>query len=299
VANLEFLLLAMRAIGARHPISNHFTAQLELDMDAAGINDAVPLPCPMPVFEKSNAQNIPTNGIFADRRDQSMTVEDLTSPTTGSSDHVTFTRVLEDLTNSNIAAGFHKPGSANQNAHTFVHPVVPYFVREMNRREKELETDQNTLKGSGGGRTESAPAWASQASGENGFQVSSDALSPFDQVPAAPMDDTPSSDSSSTNMQGTSSTMQPNSNTTQYPFRNVDPSNYGSKSYGIFQADLTSYQDSSRWGMQNPILGFNDSGQGENSLQDDFSGFNNNGQSGVEFHDFVGDGSWNPGPLPE
>lgn len=289
----------MRAIGVRHPITNHFTAQLELDMGAAGINDAVPLPCPMPVFEKSNARNVPTNGIFADRRDQSMTVEDLTSSTAGSSDHVTFTRVLEDLTNTNIAAGFHKPGRSDQNAHTFMHPVVPYFVREMNRREKELETDQNTPKGSKGGRTESAPAWAFQASGENGFQVSSDAFSPFDQVPAAPMGDTPSSDSSSTNMQGTSSTMQPNSNTTQYPFRHVDPSNRGSKPYGIFQADLTSYQDSPGWGMQDPILGFNDSGQGENSLQDDFSGFDNNGQSGVEFHDFIGAGPWNPGPLPE
>ena len=37
IANLEFLLAALRAIGRRHSITNHFTAQLELDLDGSGI----------------------------------------------------------------------------------------------------------------------------------------------------------------------------------------------------------------------------------------------------------------------
>jgi hypothetical protein len=296
VANLEFLLLAMGAIGVRHPITNHFTAQLELDMDAAGINDQVPLPCPAPVFDKTDTRNISLSGILADRRNRSVTVEDLTSSSPSPSGHVTLTQVLEDLTNSNIAAGFHEKDPA----HAYMHPVVPYFVREMNRREKEMDTDQNNPKVSNDKSTESTTAWASQASGETGFQVSSDPFRSFDQVPGAPMGDTPSSDSSSSNMmQGTPNKMQPNSNTTQYPFRHIDPSNRGTKSYGIFQADLTSYQDSPGWGMQEAIPGFNHSGQGGDGLQDDFSGFDINGQSGVEFHGFIGDGSWNTGPLPE
>ena len=36
-ANLEFLVAAMTAIGSRHSITKHFTAQLELDIEASGI----------------------------------------------------------------------------------------------------------------------------------------------------------------------------------------------------------------------------------------------------------------------
>ena len=37
MANLEFLLAAMSAIGNRHSITKHFTAQLELDIEGSGI----------------------------------------------------------------------------------------------------------------------------------------------------------------------------------------------------------------------------------------------------------------------
>jgi hypothetical protein len=38
ISNLEFLVAAMYTIGRRHPITNHFTAQLELDIETAGID---------------------------------------------------------------------------------------------------------------------------------------------------------------------------------------------------------------------------------------------------------------------
>ena len=37
ITNLEFLLAAMKAIGNRHSITNHFTAQLEIDIESSGI----------------------------------------------------------------------------------------------------------------------------------------------------------------------------------------------------------------------------------------------------------------------
>src|ERR1700709_625103 len=36
--NLEFLLSAMRALGSKHSIVQHFTAQVELDIESSGIN---------------------------------------------------------------------------------------------------------------------------------------------------------------------------------------------------------------------------------------------------------------------
>jgi hypothetical protein len=37
MANLEFLIAAMKALSKRHPITEHFVAQLELDIGASGI----------------------------------------------------------------------------------------------------------------------------------------------------------------------------------------------------------------------------------------------------------------------
>lgn len=41
-ANLDFLLVAMKQIGKRHTITDHFTAQLEFDIEVAGIRNFVP-----------------------------------------------------------------------------------------------------------------------------------------------------------------------------------------------------------------------------------------------------------------
>lgn len=38
MTNLEFLIAAMKALSKRHPITEHFVAQLELDIGASGIS---------------------------------------------------------------------------------------------------------------------------------------------------------------------------------------------------------------------------------------------------------------------
>jgi hypothetical protein len=67
ITNLEFVLAAMRAIGNRHPITNHFTAQLELDIESSGLKVQPRLP------------NIPMNGIIPSRDGAPMSVDDIRS----------------------------------------------------------------------------------------------------------------------------------------------------------------------------------------------------------------------------
>jgi hypothetical protein len=132
VTNLEFLLLAMRAIGTRHSITNHFTAQLELDMNAAGINDSV-AECPVS-FDNYSKFSVPNRfGEFN---------------AYPSSSRPSMTEVLEDLNNSNIAAGFHKKDQTLLSIAGGQPKIVPYFIHEMNRREKESSSEQNTRIGS-------------------------------------------------------------------------------------------------------------------------------------------------------
>ena len=260
----------MRAIGTRHSITNHFTAQLELDMNAAGINDSV-AECPVS-FDNYSKFSVPNRfGEFN---------------AYPSSSRPSMTEVLEDLNNSNIAAGFHKKDQTLLSIAGGQPKIVPYFIHEMNRREKESSSEQNTRIGSSTGGNEPTADWTHQQA----FPVTTDNFS----------SDTPSSDSSSSKMQGNSNTTPPESNMKSYPYRHIDPSNHGAKPYGIFQADLTSFGDiPAGWDMQNDISGLGNGVQGRTGMNNDFSGFGNNEQPGAEFHDFVGDGPWNTGPLPE
>jgi hypothetical protein len=253
----------MRAIGARHTITNHFTAQLELDMNAAGINDSVG-ECPV------SFDNYPK--VSAPYRFGEFNAYPLSS-------RPSMTEVLEDLTSSNIASGFHKKDHSLLSIAGGQPKIIPYFIHEINRREQELNSEQNTRIGSISGD------WAHQQA----FPATTDNFS----------SDTPSSDSSSSKMQGNSNTTPPESNTKSYPYRHIDPSNHGTKSYGIFQADLTSFGDiPAGWDMQNDISSLGNGVQGRAGMND-FSGFDNNEQPGAEFHDFIDDGPWNTGPLPE
>lgn len=274
----------MRAIGTRHSITNHFTAQLELDMNAAGVIDKVagcpdsiqPYPAKLPVSRR--------------------TFETLNTSYATSRPSPTMTDVLEDLTGSNVAAGFQKP---EDGFHSFgqAPTIIPYFVTDMKRREKEITADQNTRKDSSGGGAESTAAFDSHI---HGFPVSTDACCPFEQSSSVPSGDTPSSDSSGSNrMQGTSNTTPPDLNLKSYPYRHIDPSNHGTKPYGIFQADLTSFGDvPAGWDIQND-MGFGSGDQGGTGAQTDFSAFDNNVQSGAGFHDFIGDAPWNTGSRPQ
>jgi len=275
VTNLEFLVLAMRAIGVKHSITNHFTAQLELDMNAAGVSHSMPecppsvtiypakLPVPMRIFDELNTS-------FATSRP-------------------TMTDVLEDLTGSNIAAGFSKEKQPSPSVGGFT--ILPYV---MNGIEQGLpyQRDQKARKGPSNAKTDSSAAWVSEI---HGFVTGADAVCPFEQ--SIPTGDTPSSDSSnSTKMQGDSNTTPPESKARAYPYRHVDPSNHGAKPYGIFQADLTSFDDlPADWDAQNNTINFGNDPQTGNRANNDFTGFDENDRPGAEFHDFIGDGSWGSG----
>jgi hypothetical protein len=265
---------------------HHFTAQLELDMNAASVNDKL-AECPA---------NINLYGNHSDKLLAPMRIfEELNSSYSTSRKSPSMTDVLEDLTNGNIAAGFRKKD-------TEPHPFsgqpysTPYFIRELHRREKELNADQNTQKASSGGGTESTPAFTAHI---HGFPVTTDAFCASEQDSSVPTGDTPSDSSSSNKMQGNSNTTPPDLNAKSYPYRHIDPSNHGSKSYGIFQADLTSFGDlPAGWDGQNNLPGLGIGDLGGSGAQSDFSGFDN-GQDGVEFNDFIRADSWNTGHLPE
>lgn len=69
--SLEFLLAAMRAIGEKHSITQHFTAQLELDIEGAGLPG-----CDNSTGKGGAVPNTPMNGLLADREGLPMTVGD-------------------------------------------------------------------------------------------------------------------------------------------------------------------------------------------------------------------------------
>ncbi len=85
LSHLEFILAAMQALSIRHTVTKHFSAQLELDMDAAGIR---PITSPPPVLDPCHVPNIPLNGILAERNGKPMTVADLKSFTTPESSNL-------------------------------------------------------------------------------------------------------------------------------------------------------------------------------------------------------------------
>ncbi|KAE9367686.1 hypothetical protein N431DRAFT_444787 [Stipitochalara longipes BDJ] len=275
--DLEFLVLAMRAIGTKHSITNHFTAQLELDMNAAGVSDTITecpvsmqyypakLPVPMRIFDDLNTS-------FATSRPS-------------------MTDVLEDLTNHNIAARFKgdKPPSSFQGIN-----IVPYVMNNIKERQRELGRDQTAQQGSSSSKTESSRAWTGIS---HGFPLETGAACPFEQDFSVPTGDTPSSDSSSSNkMQGGSDSTTPEPNARSYPYRHIDPSNHGAKPYGIFQADLITFGDLPvEWDVQNNTINFGNGTQEGNAANNDFTGFDNNGQPGADFHDFIGEGPWNSG----
>lgn len=72
IANLEFLISAMKSIGTKHSVTNHFTAQIELDMMAAGIGTSL-----QPSVEAREMPSLPIAGIDPDRRGMPMTYDNL------------------------------------------------------------------------------------------------------------------------------------------------------------------------------------------------------------------------------
>ncbi|TVY37892.1 Citrinin biosynthesis transcriptional activator [Lachnellula occidentalis] len=78
LANLEFLVAAMKALSKRHPVTKHFAAQLELDIEASGIHMPGLSSSPETLQKLSTGfPNTPMNGIVAERRGVPMSVAEL------------------------------------------------------------------------------------------------------------------------------------------------------------------------------------------------------------------------------
>ncbi|TVY75878.1 Citrinin biosynthesis transcriptional activator ctnR [Lachnellula suecica] len=88
IANLEFLLAAMRALSKRHPITTHFVAQLELDIQAStgqkpalssilDSSDILETGFPKKTFITSATPNVPMNGLIVEREGQPTTMAEL------------------------------------------------------------------------------------------------------------------------------------------------------------------------------------------------------------------------------
>ena len=82
LGNLEFILGAMNALGNKHSITKHFTAQLELDISATALGDKEKMyyTCPREVDGRTggvNLPNTPINGLLAERHGVPMTFDNL------------------------------------------------------------------------------------------------------------------------------------------------------------------------------------------------------------------------------
>jgi hypothetical protein len=75
LTNLEFVISAMKSIGTKHSVTNHFTAQIELDMLAAGLSK--PSLQPSVEVSEQDMPSLPISGIDPDRRGMPMTYANL------------------------------------------------------------------------------------------------------------------------------------------------------------------------------------------------------------------------------
>jgi hypothetical protein len=86
--NLDFLLNAMRALGKKHTITNHFTAQLELDIEASGIRNPVP-------SARDSSPRVPV-GMYAERGGLCTIMDDMNSEEVYSIDPLTIPDMVTD-----------------------------------------------------------------------------------------------------------------------------------------------------------------------------------------------------------
>jgi hypothetical protein len=80
LANLEFLVAAMKALSKMHPLTLHFVAQLELDIEPSGIGICGLSKTPemeSPHLLSTAFPNTPINGLIAEREGAPMTIAEI------------------------------------------------------------------------------------------------------------------------------------------------------------------------------------------------------------------------------
>lgn len=243
ITNLEFLLAAMKAIGNRHSITNHFTAQLELDIASSGI-------------KIGRMPNIPMNGIIPSRGGAPMSVEDLRTfwePSyTNENGSVQVQEVCQYMSNMGKGNQFfgvipRKPEAAEKVVHLppeglrdkHVHPSYPNWDppassalsnpdhNTQSKQQKQAPFETSSF-------AQSDPPVPTEPN------VATTGGSPFN-IDSFLAGNTPSSDSSS-------------SRTMQMPYRQAGSSNHQSPDYSMFQAsDPSSFLTASDWTSDMPL----------------------------------------------
>ncbi|KAE8454281.1 hypothetical protein EG329_005206 [Mollisiaceae sp. DMI_Dod_QoI] len=143
MTTLEFLLSAMRSIGAKHNITNHFTAQVELDMQAAGIVQPSQRPSVECVNTTESPENpdipsLPINGLLPDRHGLPMTYANLQAFVRNTNIHPVAAGVLlRDYSSSSPNSGEspNVPSEPSSNRDTGMKSVL-----DMNKESSHLDT---------------------------------------------------------------------------------------------------------------------------------------------------------------
>jgi len=276
-SNLEFLLAAMQAIGKRHSITHHFTAQLELDIEAAGLWKS----SNFPYFHKKDSLPSGTgNGLLAERQGVSMTLDN----------NCSFSKI-------SAPPGFQQEGGSNVvGKHNLVplYGIMPATSRSASPRNSPSSTTSGPVPDwishpqAATNRTQSTAtnfktrsfitgassvftptSFTPAVQSENTFGDVA-AFAPFDQAGTANIaSTTPSSDTSS-------------SNTMQYPRRPSDPSSRAPTSYGLFPYEANMDPN------MNPAHNQWQATEGQTA-------FDNPIQAGHNLNQFLEDRMWNRG----
>ena len=239
-ANLEFLLAAMKAIGNRHSITNHFTAQLELDIENSGI-------------KVGRIPNIPMNGILPSRGGAPMSVEDLKSLWDSS---------FTDET-GNVQVQQPCPYISNMAKGSKFFGIMPESFREFSKTEKVVyqpeppgdSRDEHVLPGIPNWDPPANPALSNPDHDIQQKQQTQPSLttSRFPSIPPIPSEpNVPTTGSSPFDIDSflpgnTPSSESSSSRTMQMPYRQGS-SNHQSPDYSMFQArDPNSFLTASDW----------------------------------------------------
>lgn len=261
ITNLEFILAAMKAIGNRHSITNHFTAQLEIDIESSGIRTH------SKPTGKGGIPNTPINGLNPSRGGVPMSVNDLryfsdaSTSYTGKDGKANIQEVCSYITS--LAKGS-QIDQASLRPFYGILPRKPHNTKEVHRppeglREKHVHPSFPNWNPPANSALDESPNLNQNTRHQQqqqrplesrGFALSNPPIpadpnpvsagSPFN-IDSFLAGNTPSSDSSS-------------SNTMQVPYRQADSSSHNkSTDHAMFQADSNSFITASDWTSDIPF----------------------------------------------
>ena len=133
VGDLEFLLGAMNALGTKHSITKHFTAQLELEISATGLaKEETMFTCHAKLTEEGDitTPRIPMSGLLHGRAGKPMTVDEITH-------HASMSAKFKS---QSIASAKASPGSSSADSADPVHDANN-FQQSTDQIRMELESE--------------------------------------------------------------------------------------------------------------------------------------------------------------